>query len=147
MMQDIELIKTQLEISSLKARHLRLGDTKDWPGYTAMLTDDFELDISQSAEAPVIRGRDAAVKQIRSSVDSAVAVHQAHTPEFEFDADEVRVTWALHGRVVRSADQPSYTLYGYHHDLWVRRNGEWRLAALRQTMLHLDVHAPTRLAE
>ena len=143
-MQDIERIKTQLEISGLKARHLRLGDTKEWDAYSAMLTEDFVLDISQSAPVPIIRGREAAVRQIRSSVDGAVTVHQAHTAEFEFIGDEVHVIWALHGRVFRGPEHPSFTLFGYHHDRWVRRGDEWKLAALRQTTLHLDVHAPIK---
>jgi hypothetical protein len=144
MMQDIEAIKAQLEICSLKARHLRLVDQKDWAGYKQMLTEDFVLDISQSANVPVVRGCEAAVKQIQSSVEGTTTVHQAHLGEFELKADEVKVTWAIHDRVVRGPDQPSYTLYGYHHDRWVRCNGEWKLAALRQVTHHLDVHAPAR---
>ena len=142
-MQDIEAVKMQLEICSLKARHLRLVDTKEWVGYTALLSEDFVLDISQGANIPVIRGREAAVRRVKESVEGATTVHQAHQPEFELQADEVRVTWAMHARVVRGPDQPSYTLYGHHHDRWLRLNGEWKLAALRQTTLHLDVHPPT----
>jgi SnoaL-like domain len=140
-MQSIELITAQLEISGLKARHLRLGDTRDWLNYAAMLTDDFVLDISESGRIPIIRGRDPAVQQIRSSVEGATTVHQAHLGEFEPDGDEVLVTWAMNTRVVRGPDQPSFTLYGYHFDRWVRQ-GTWKLAALRQTTLHLDVLAP-----
>ena len=139
---DIEIIKTQLEICSLKARCMRLVDTKDWAGYAAMLTEDFVLDISESGKVPVIHGRDAAVKQVQASVEGAVTVHHAHLPEFELHGDEATVIWALHDRVVRGSDQPSFTLYGYHHDRWVRRSGEWKLAGLRMTMLHLDVHPP-----
>ena len=142
---DIHTIQAQLEIMNLKARHLRLGDTKEWDAYAAMLTDDFVLDISESGKVPVIHGRDAAVKQIRASCDSATTVHQAHSPEFAINGDEALVTWVLHDRVVRAPDQPSYTLYGYHFDRWVRRNGEWKLAALRQTTQHLDVHPPVKL--
>ena len=80
---DIEIIKTQLEICSLKARCMRLVDTKDWAGYAAMLTEDFVLDIASSGKVPVIHGRDAAVKQVQASVEGAVTVHHAHLPEFE----------------------------------------------------------------
>jgi len=108
-----------------------------------MLTEDFVLDISEGGKVPVIHGRDAALKQIQTSVHGTTTVHQAHQPEFEFKGDEVLVTWAMHARVVRGPDQPSFSLYGYHHDRWVRSSGEWKLAALRQTTQHLDVHAPT----
>ena len=143
-MRDLDVIKTQLEIMSLKSRHMRLVDAKEWLEYTAMLTEDFILDISESAKVPVIHGRDAAVKQVRSSCEGAVTVHQAHLPEFELNGDEVFATWPMHARVVRRPDQPTITLFGYHYDRWVRRDGEWKLAALRQKTLHLDVHAPTK---
>jgi hypothetical protein len=140
-MHDLETIKLQLEICNLKARQLRLVDTKEWAAYAAMLTEDFVLDISQAGKVPVIRGRDAAVRQIQLSTADATTVHHAHLPEFELKGDEVRVTWAMHDRVVRGPGQPSFTLFGYHHDRWVRHNGEWKLAELRTTTLHLDVHA------
>jgi hypothetical protein len=143
-MSDVEAVKAQMEIIGLKGRHLRCGDTKDWEAYTAMLTEDFVLDISQSARIPVLRGRDAAVRQVRTSCDGKTTIHQAHTPEFELTTAEVLVTWAMNARIVRSPEDPSYTLYGYHYDRWVRSHGEWKLAALRQTTLHLDVHAPLR---
>lgn len=143
-MHDIAAIGMQLEICSLKARNLRLVDTKEWAGYTAMLTEDFVLDISEGGKVPVIHGRDAAVRQVQTSVEGITTVHHAHLPEFELQGDEVLVTWAMHDRVVRGPDQPSYSLYGYHHDRWVRQNGQWKLAKLRMTTLHLDVHAPTR---
>jgi hypothetical protein len=143
-MREIEVIKTQLEICGFKARHLRLADLKEWAGYIALLTEDFELDVSGSANVPVIRGRDAAVKYVQASVEGATTVHQAHPPEFDLRADEVHVIWAMHARVVRGPEQPSYSLYGHHHDRWLRHNGEWKLAALRQTTLHLDVYPPTR---
>jgi hypothetical protein len=53
------------------------------------------------------------------------------------------VTWAMHDRIVRGPDQPSHSLYGYHHDRWVRRNGEWKMCALRLATHHLDTHPPT----
>jgi len=141
---EIDAIKTQLEIICLKGRHLRLGDTKEWRGYADLLTEDFVLDISEGGKIPVIHGRDAAVKQVRMSCDTATTVHQAHTPEFQISGDEVLATWAMHTRVVRAVDQPSFVLYGYHYDRWVRRQHEWKLAALRQTTLHLDVHPPIK---
>lgn len=141
-MRDIEKIQAQLELCSLKARQLRLVDTKEWAAYRAMLTEDFVLDISQGGKFPVIHGCDAAVSQIQASVANTTTVHHAHLPEFDFRGDEVRVTWAMHDRIVRGPDQPSISLYGYHHDRWVRRNGEWKLAELRMTTLHLDEHPP-----
>jgi hypothetical protein len=141
-MRNIEAIETRLEISTLKARNLRFLDTKQWAGYAAMLTEDFVLDMGQSGNGPV-HGRDAAVQATRVSLEGATSVHQAHQPEFEFKGDEVHVTWAMHDRIVRGPGQPSLTIYGYHHDRWLRVGGEWKLAALRLSMLQVDVQPPT----
>jgi hypothetical protein len=139
---DIETIKARLEICNLKARHLRLLDTKDWAGYAGLLTEDFVLDISEGTNIPVTHGRDAAMKQIQASVGSVKIVHQAHTPEFDFNGDEAHVIWAMQDRVIRAPDQPSLSGYGHHHDRWKRRNGVWKLAAQRLTRLHVDVLPP-----
>jgi SnoaL-like protein len=136
-MHTAETIVTQLEICTLKARNLRFLDTKQWAGYAAMLTEDFVLDMGQSA-VPPIHGRDAAVLQTSRSLEGVTSVHQAHQPEFELKGDEALVTWAMHDRIVRGPGQPSITIYGYHHDRWLRRGGEWKLAALRLSMLHVD---------
>jgi hypothetical protein len=146
-MNDIENIKNRLEICNeiceLKARHLRMLDTKDWAGYAALLTDDYEMDVSDGTSVPVIRGREAALKQIQSSILTAKTVHQAHMPEIEIDGDEARAVWALQDRVIWGPERASITGYGHYHERWVRRDGAWKLAALKLTRLHIDVHPPT----
>ena len=118
-------------------------DTKDWAGYASLLTDDYELDVSYGTNVPVIRGREAAMKQIQSSILTAKTAHQAHMPEIEIDGDEARAIWALQDRVIWGPERPSITGYGHYHERWVRRNGAWKLAALKLTRLHIDVHPPT----
>jgi len=141
-MNDIEAIKAQLEIYTLKARHMRMLDTKDWAGYAELLTEDFTLDISEAANIPPIAGRDAALKLIQASIGTGKTVHQIHPPEFELHGDEAHVVWAMHDRTVRGPGEPSLRGYGHHHDRWVRRNGQWRLAAERLTRLHTDIISP-----
>lgn len=145
-MNDIEILRAYLDISTLKARQLRLLDTKQWVGYEAMLTEDFVFDLSESGQTPVIHGRAAALEQIKASCEGLTSVHQAHQPEFDFRGNEVLVVWAMNDRVVRGPDQPSITLYGHHHDRWVRRSGEWKMAALRVTSVHVDVLPPAGAA-
>ena len=138
-LQDIEAIKARIEICNLKARHLRMLDTKDWAGYAELLTEDYVLDVSQSTNIPVISGRDAALKQVQASVGAVMTVHQAHPPEFDFKGDEAHVVWPIQDRVVRGPDQPSYSGYSQHHDRWVSQNGQWKLAAERLVRLHIEV--------
>jgi hypothetical protein len=141
-MKDLELIKGWFALSAAKARYCRMLDTKDWAGYAALLTEDFVLDVSEGSQVPVITGRDAAVKQIQSSILTAKTVHQVHSPEIELNGDEAHVIWALQDRVIWGPDRPSITGYGHYHERWIRRNGDWKLASLRLTRLHIDVHPP-----
>lgn len=147
-MSDTTFTDAYLAISAVKARYCRLLDTKDWSGFAALLTEDFELDVSEGTSVPVIRGRDAAVKQIRSSVDSARTAHQVHSPEITLDgANRAQVIWAMQDRVVWGEEQAArigrsgLTGYGHYHERYVKQDGEWKIAALRLTRLHIDMHA------
>jgi hypothetical protein len=126
-----------------KARYCRCLDGKDWTGFADLMTEDYELDVSEGTGVPVVRGREAAIKQVQGSILTATTAHQVHSPEIEIDGDEARVVWALQDRVIWGPDRPSMTGYGHYHERWVRRNGEWKLAALKLTRLHIDFHPPT----
>ena len=145
-MDGIDPIAAQLTIMSLKARALRLLDSKDWAGYGQLLTDDFVLDMSAGTGIPVINGRDAALKMIQTLLGEVTIVHQAHVPEFDLRGDEALVTWPMQDRLFRGPGQPSITGYGHHHDRWVRLNGLWKHASLRLTRLHVDVYPPAAVA-
>lgn len=138
-MNTLEKLEAWMALSEAKARYCRMLDTKDWAGFAALMTEDFALDVSEGSEIPVITGREAAVKQIQSSILTAKTAHQVHSPEIELDGDEARVIWAMQDRVVWGVDRPSIVGYGHYHERWVRHAGEWKLAALRLTRLHMDI--------
>lgn len=141
-MSDLQTIEAWFAISQAKARYCRTMDTKDWAGLEALLTEDFEMDISEASGLPLIVGRDEAMKEIRSSIETALTAHQVHFPEIELNGDEARVIFAAQDRIIWGTDKPSIVAYGHYHERWVRRDGEWKLAALRLTRLHLDVLPP-----
>lgn len=141
-MNEIDALSAKLALSEAKARYCRTLDTKDWAGYAGLLTEDFVLDVTEGTQVPVVKGRAAALQQIKSSILTAKTAHQVHTPEFDLNGDEAQVVWAMQDRVIWGPDRPSITGYGHYHERWVRRNGEWKLAALRLTRLHIDVHPP-----
>ncbi len=143
-MNPLEKLEAWMALSEAKARYCRLLDSKDWDGYAALLTEDFELDVSAGSQVPVITGRDAAVRQVQSSILTAKTAHQVHSPEIELDGDEARVIWAMQDRVVWGEDRPSLVGYGHYHERWVRRDGGWKLAALRLTRLHIDFLPPAQ---
>lgn len=142
MMTSVPAIDDWLALCNAKARYCRTLDTKDWTGYADLLTDDYVLDVSEGSQIPVIKGRDAAIKQVQASILTATTAHQVHSPEIEVSGDEARVVWALQDRVVWGAERPSITGYGHYHERWVRQHGQWKLASLRLTRLHIDVHPP-----
>ena len=60
------------------------------------------------------------------------------------EVDEANVIWAMQDRVISPGGGPSLTGYGHYHERWVKRNGRWKIAALKLTRLHLDFHPPTQ---
>lgn len=141
-MSDTAAIDDWIALCQAKARYCRLLDTKDWTGYADLLTEDYVLDVTEGTQVPVIRGREAAIRQIQSSILTAKTAHQVHSPEIELSGDEARVIWALQDRVIWGPERPSMTGYGHYHERWVRRDGQWKLAALKLTRLHIDLHPP-----
>lgn len=141
-MLDIEALRAELDIGKIKARYCRMVDTKDWAGLAALLTEDFVLDVSEGTGIPIIHGRDAAVAQVTSLIGSARTVHQVHAPEIELRGDEAHVLWAMQDRVVWDTPKrglSSITGYGHYRERYVRRNGEWKIAASKLTRLHIDM--------
>lgn len=133
-------------ISEVKARYCRLLDTKDWVGYSALFTEDFELDTS-GAGGPVVRGREAAIAMVRASVETARTAHQVHSPEFSFNGDfSVDVIWAMQDRVIWGPDRKlapgllGHTGYGHYHEHYVRQDGAWRIAKQRLVHMLVDNH-------
>lgn len=140
-MSDLQYLKDWIALCEAKARYCLTLDTKDWAGYADLMTEDYELDVSEGTGKPVIRGRDEAIRDVRASIETAKTAHQVHNPIIDIDGDEARVIWALQDRVVWGPDR-ALTGYGHYHERWVRRDGAWKLAALKLTRLHMEFTAP-----
>lgn len=138
MINDLQIIADWLALSEAKARYCRCLDTKDWDGFKNLMTEDFELDLSGASHLGVTKGRDAAVAQIRGSIETAKTAHQVHTPEIAINGDEATVIWPMQDRVLWGDDKPSLVGYGHYNERWVRQDGQWKLAAQRLTRLHMD---------
>ena len=135
-----------LALCEAKARYCRLLDTKDWAGWADLMTEDYELDVSEGTGKPIIRGREAAVKDVQASILTAKTAHQVHNPEMRIEGDVAHVVWALQDRLSWGPDRPTLTGYGHYHERWVKRDGTWKLAALKLTRLHLDFQPPAGAA-
>ncbi|WP_310531384.1 nuclear transport factor 2 family protein [Novosphingobium sp.] len=134
-------------IRAVKARYCRLLDTKDWAGFAALFTDDAVMDVSQDTGNPPITGTAAIIAQVRFAVDHAATSHQVHTPEITLDGtDAAKGVWAMQDRVAwKDGKSPipgvaSITGYGQYHETYRREGGEWKIAALRLSRFHVDMH-------
>ena len=151
-MTDMAEVEAYIAISQVKARYCRTLDTKDWAGYTDVFTEDFELDTSPAGGPPPIRGREAAVRMVRSSIETAKTAHQVHNLELRLEGDTAHVIWAMQDRVTYSPDRKlapgvtGHTGYGQYHERYVRQGGRWRIAALKLSYLQFDMHNETGAA-
>ena len=141
-MDVLERLAAREAIAERKALYCPYLDTKSWAEFGTLFTEDFTLDVSDGTGLPVIYGREAAVEQVRSSIEDAITVHQVHQPEMQFGDGEVNVIWAMQDRVIWSASRPSLVGYGHYHERWVNRSAEWLIASLKLTRLNLEFLPP-----
>jgi len=122
-------------ICETKARYCRCLDTKDWAGYADVFTEDMVLDTSPCGGYKV-EGRDAAIRMIRGSVETAKTAHQVHNPEIRVaeDGQSAEVIWAMNDRVAWGEDRIAamgdlgHTGYGHYHEKYVKcLDGKWRI--------------------
>ncbi|MGO9934906.1 MAG: nuclear transport factor 2 family protein [Steroidobacteraceae bacterium] len=145
-MTDIAELEAYVAISQVKARYCRTLDTKDWAGYADVFTENLVLDTSAAGGPPPIHGREAAIRMVRSAVETARTAHQVHSPEITLNGDTADVVWAMQDRVVWGEDRrprmgyASHTGYGHYHEHYVRQDGRWRIARQRLTRLHVDFY-------
>lgn len=132
-------VTDRLAICDLKARYCRFMDTKQWDAWADLFTEDYVLDVSAAGGGPPIHGRDAAMASVLASIGQAITAHQVHFPEITLKGDEAFAVFPMQDRVLFGSHRASITGYGHYHDRLVRRNGEWKIAALKLTRLHVDV--------
>lgn len=155
-LEDVESIE---EIRKLKARYCRYFDTKQWPDFFDLFTEDAIFDmrsaasveagagIDEEAEVGVDdlqgyqSGRDNIATYLAGIVENISSVHHVHAPEIELtSADTATGIWALDDWHQFSSG-PIKTLHGFghYHDIYVRQDGNWRIKAVRLTRLRVDI--------
>ncbi|KPF84095.1 nuclear transport factor 2 family protein [Novosphingobium sp. AAP93] len=147
-MDALETLLAIEAIREVKARYCRLLDTKDWDGFAALFTADAVMDVREDTGNPPLSGIPEIVAQVRFAVDDAATSHQVHTPEIVLDsAERARGIWAMQDRVVwQPGKSPipgavSITGYGQYHESYRLEGGTWKIAALRLSRFHVDVHS------
>jgi ketosteroid isomerase-like protein len=134
-----------LAICETKARYCRCLDTKDWAGYADCFTEDLVLETPPAGN--ITHGRDAAVKKVRSLVETSKTTHHVHNPEMSFDDDghAANVIWAMQDRNSWSAEKRAqigrggHTGYGHYHERYRKcPDGRWRIQSQKLSYLQMD---------
>jgi len=132
-----ELVICQ-KLTHLKARYCRCVDAKDWEGFAAVFAPDATLDFRGAATTAVgngvLEGASVIVEAIRAAVTPMTTVHQCHTPEIEIvSPTEARAIWHMtdHLRWPEGSPIRAKNGYGYYHETYVKRDGEWKIQSTR----------------
>lgn len=146
-MDAMKNLQTIEDIRAVKARYCRFLDTKDWDGFASLFTADAVMDVREDTGNDPVLGIAAIVAQVRFAVDDAASSHQVHTPEITLDGPDTALgVWAMQDRVVwQDGKSPipgvaSITGYGQYHEYYRCEDGVWKIAELRLSRFHVDMH-------
>jgi uncharacterized protein (TIGR02246 family) len=128
-------------IQQLKARYFRTMDTKDWAGMRQVFTDDVVMDTTESGGG-VVAGADEFMAFLEETLADVVTVHHGHMPEIEVTSPTTATgIWALED-LLRWPDGNELRGYGHYHETYAKLDGDWRIASLTLTRVHLDLTGP-----
>jgi len=129
-MDDVEALK------QLKARYFRYLDTKDWPRYRQLFTEDVVIDVSGSG-GEVFRGIDAYMDYIQKYVVQLKTVHHGHMPEITLTSETAATgVWSMEDRVA-FPDGREMNGQGHYFEKYVKAGGEWRIQEMALTRLRI----------
>lgn len=141
-------------ISALKARYLRLMDTKSWDEWQQVFAPDAVMDMT--GEGPAMRSigfnipadfpliwKSAA--EIRAAVSGSLAtfttVHHGHMPEIVvLSPNEARGVWAMEDMIIygSAAPVPGFRGYGHYFETYVNLDGQWHIKTIQLKRLHVE---------
>jgi hypothetical protein len=143
-MAEVEAIK------ELKARYFRHLDTKNWPEWRKVFTDDVVVRVdvtvsklNEEGEAtPLPEGGDPFVAYISEFLSGVSTVHHGHMPEITLTGpDTATGIWSMED-IVGPPGGPTMRGYGHYFEHYRKQGGDWRIARLHIKRLRIDHTAP-----
>jgi hypothetical protein len=135
------------QIRGLKARYFRFVDLREDEQFLDVFSDDIEwimYDENNDGILTHIRGKDEFRQWFGRIADERAAgftVHHGHTSEIDI-IDETHATgiWSVQDYVYLPGSAGMHHIgYGHSHEVYVKdATGQWRIAKLRLTRLHVD---------
>ena len=140
-MTSIEQLWDIEQIKQLKARYFRLLDTKDWPSFAELFTDDCQHYLPDGGPVAAI-GNEEYFESLKSHLGDHVTVHHGHMPEITLRSDtEAEGIWSMFDYVQADVSQGPVRLQGYGHYFETYRkglDGTWRISSKRNVRLRVD---------
>ena len=130
------------ELRRLKARYFRAVDTIQWDDFGSVFTVDAVL---QMPEVDLeVRGRDAIVDAVRTSLGDVHTVHHGHMPELDITGpDTATGIWAMFDYLLwpraESGERRTLQGYGHYFEQYQRVEGRWHIASTRVERLRVDL--------
>jgi SnoaL-like domain len=132
------------QIRQLKARYVRLGDTKSWDEFRKLFTQDFVgiFDVlpRNSRSDPLsatIEGLDAFISAMSAMLVGVTTVHQVFSSEIVLTGpNSATGIWGMHDFV----QMPNciFKGWGHYHELYVQEKGVWKIKHSRTTRLFFE---------
>ena len=153
-MDDLERLSIIEDIRNLMARYAHYADDKRWSDLAALFTADgtFSPLRPDGSVLTYMTGRKNIAEMIGARVGDAQPIH--HLFSYEIDVTSPTsacATWAMEDLVSRpdTVEVPAHDVhneldfktlhgYGHYHGSYVKVDGSWLIAELRQTRLRLD---------
>ena len=141
---NIEQLEDLEAIRQLKARYLRILDTKQWDSWADCFTSDvlaiFEGAPRSSKDHPVenrVEGNELIVELCRDLLAEPITIHQAFMPEIELtSATTATAIWAMFDNVKFATC--NFKGWGHYHDEYVKDGGKWKIKKTHLIRLHTE---------
>jgi hypothetical protein len=130
-------------IRQLRARYLRLLDTKRFDEMFKLYTTDATMRLETEAPGMVFRGREGIRDMVLRSLDDVISVHHAHMPEIEIESqDKASGIWVLEDILWfgPNSTAPGRRIHSFGHlfDTYTRIDGIWLIKDVLITRLRID---------
>jgi hypothetical protein len=128
------------EIVELKARFVRMVDSKNWAGYRAVFIDDGHFEFGGGNS---VRGGEAFVAAVRGMIDTGTSVHRAFLPEITFEsATAAKGIWAVNDYIEWTTDptghRHGFQGFGYEYVTYRKIAGGWKIHDWRVHYVRMD---------
>jgi hypothetical protein len=138
-MSDLERLVATEDIKQLKSRRDRAVDLKDWATLEALHAPDHQ---SHVEGFPPWTSAAEMIRNIKTSFEGVVSVHQSHTPDITFESpSRARGVWAMEDFLTWEQDGREHWLrgYGFYEEVYERRDGRWVYVWRRLTRLKVNM--------